>query len=194
MTEQPGSAGTELMEGIKKNSGMVITIGVVLLIFGILAIASPFVAGLSIAITIGILLILGGLAQLFFAFTASSFGKGIWIFILGALTVFIGIAMVGQPDAALATLTLFLAAYFIVEGIFEIIWAFQIKPVKGWGWTLFSGIISLLLGIMIWRQFPLSGVWAIGTLVGIKLIFSGWMMIAFGGAAKSVVKDVQAAI
>jgi len=194
MTEQTGSAGTELMERVKQNSGMVITIGVVMLIFGILAIASPFVAGLSIAITIGILLIMGGLAQLFFAFTASSFGKGIWVFILGALTVFIGIAMVGQPDAALATLTLFLAAYFIVEGIFEIIWAFQIKPVKGWGWTLFSGIISLLLGIMIWRQFPLSGAWAIGTLVGIKFIFTGWTMIAFGGAAKSVAKDVQAEV
>jgi uncharacterized membrane protein HdeD (DUF308 family) len=194
MTEQPGSAGTELMERVKQNSGMVITIGVVLLIFGILAIASPFVAGLSIAITIGILLIMGGLAQLFFAFTATSFGKGIWVFVLGALTVFIGVAMVSQPDAALATLTLFLAAYFIVEGIFEMIWAFQVKPVKGWGWTLFSGIISLLLGIMIWRQFPLSGAWAIGTLVGIKLIFSGWMMIAFGGAAKSAAKDVQSAV
>ena len=194
MTEQPGSAGTELMERVKQNSGTVITIGVVLLIFGILAIASPLVAGLSIAITIGILLILGGIGQLFFAFTASSFGKGIWNFVLGTLTVLIGIAMVAQPDAALATLTLFLAAYFIVIGIFEIIWAFQVKPVKGWGWTLFSGIISLLLGIMIWSEFPLSGVWAIGTLVGIKLIFSGWMMIAFGGAAKSVVKDVEAAV
>ena len=173
---------------------MVITIGIILLIFGTLAIISPFVAGLSIAITIGILLILGGIGQLFFAFNASSFGKGILVFILGALTVLIGIAMISQPDAALATLTLFLAAYFIVEGIFEIIWAFQIKPVKGWGWTLFSGIISLLLGIMIWRQFPLSGAWAIGTLVGIKLIFTGWMMIAFGGAAKSVAKDVQSAV
>ncbi len=194
MTEQLGSAGTELMEGIKKNSGMVITIGVVLLIFGILAMASPLVAGLSIAITIGVLLILAGISQLFFAFTASSFGRGIWIFILGALTVLIGIAMVGQPKAALATLTLFLAAYFIVEGIFEIIWAFQIKPVKNWGWTLFSGIISLLLGIMIWRQFPLSGAWAIGILVGIKLIFSGWTLIAFGAAGKSVAKDVETAV
>ena len=73
MSEQIGSAGTELMERIKKNSGMVITIGVVLLIIGILAIASPFVAGLSIAITIGILLIMGGIGQLFFAFTATSF-------------------------------------------------------------------------------------------------------------------------
>ena len=194
MTEQLGDAGKELLEGVKQNSGMVITLGVILLIIGTLAIFSPLVAGLSIAITVGVLLIVGGISQLFFAFKATSFGRGIWVFILGALTVFIGIAMVGQPDAALATLTLFLAAYFIVEGIFEIIWAFQIKPVKNWGWTLFSGIISLLLGIMIWRQFLLSGAWAIGILVGIKLIFSGWTLIAFGAAAKSVSKDVEAAV
>ena len=193
MTEQIGSVEHEFLDRVKQNSGMVITLGVLLVIIGTLAMLSPLVAGLSIAITIGVLLILGGISQLFFAFKAGSFGKGIWLFILGALTVIIGIAMISQPKAALATLTLFLAAYFIVEGIFEIIGAFQIKPIKGWGMTLFSGILSLLLGIMIWSQFPLSGAWAIGILVGIKLIFSGWMLIAFGGAAKGVAKDVETA-
>ena len=193
MTDQLDSAQTELLERIKQNTGMVITLGVILLIVGTAAMFSPLVAGLSIAITVGILLILGGISQLFFAFKAGSFGKGIWIFILGLLTVIIGIAMISQPKAALATLTLFLAAYFIVEGIFEIIGAFQIKPIKGWGWTLFSGIISLLLGMMIWNQLPLSGAWAIGILVGIKLIFSGWMLIALGSAAKNTAKDIEAA-
>lgn len=194
MTEQLDSAQTELIDRFKQNSGMVITLGIVLLLIGILAIASPLVAGLSIAFSIGILLILGGISQLFFAFKAGTAGKGVLTFILGALTVIIGFVMISQPGAALATLTLFLAAYFIVEGIFEIIWAFQIKPVKGWGWTLFSGLISLLLGIMIWRQFPLSGAWAIGILVGIKLFFTGWMMIALGIAAKSVAKDIETAV
>ena len=193
MTEQLGSTEKEFLDRVKQNSGLVMTLGVILLIVGTLAIFSPLVAGLSIAISIGILLILGGVSQLFFAFKAGSFGKGIWTFILGLLTVIIGVVMISQPGTALATLTLFLAAYFIVEGIFEIIGAFQIKPVKGWGWTLFSGILSLLLGIMIWRQFPLSGAWAIGILVGIKMIFSGWMLIAFGSAAKQVAKDVEPA-
>jgi uncharacterized membrane protein HdeD (DUF308 family) len=193
MMEQLDSAQSELLDRIKQNTGMVMTIGIVMLIIGVLSIASPLVAGLSIAITIGVLLILGGVGQLFFAFKAGSAGKGVLTFVLAVLTVLIGIAMVSQPDAALATLTLFLAAYFAVEGIFEIIWAFQLKPVKGWGLTLFSGIISLLLGIMIWRQFPLSGAWAIGTLVGIKLIFTGWMMIGLSSAAKNAAKDIEAA-
>jgi uncharacterized membrane protein HdeD (DUF308 family) len=193
MTDQLDSAQSELLDRIKQNTGMVMTIGIVMLIIGVLSIASPLVAGLSIAITIGVLLILGGVGQLFFAFKAGSAGKGVLTFVLAVLTVLIGIAMVSQPNAALATLTLFLAAYFVVEGIFEIIWAIQLKPVKGWGLTLFSGIISLLLGIMIWGQFPLSGAWAIGTLVGIKLIFTGWMMIGLSSAAKNAAKDIEAA-
>ena len=190
MSDQFGSIGTELIERIKHNAGMVIAIGVVLLIVGILALASPFVAGLSVAIVVGALLLVGGIAQLVFAFQAGSFGEGLLTFILGALTVVAGAIVIAQPGVGLATLTLFLAAYFIIEGIFEAIWAFQIKPVSGWGWSLFSGIVSLLLGIMIWAQFPLSGAWAVGVLVGIKLIFSGWTLIVLGGVARSRAKGM----
>ena len=146
-----------------------------------------------LAIVVGALLLVGGIAQLVFAFQAGSFGEGLLTFILGALTVVAGAIVIAQPGVGLATLTLFLAAYFIIEGIFEAIWAFQIKPVSGWGWSLFSGIVSLLLGIMIWSQFPLSGAWAVGVLVGIKLIFSGWTLIILGGAARSRAKEMVGA-
>ena len=92
--------------------------------------------------------------------------------------------MVSRPGAALVTLTLFLAAYFVVDGIFEIIEAFDLKPIQGWGWMLFGGIVSILLGIMIWRQWPVSGAWAIGILFGIKLIFAGWAMVGIGTAGR----------
>jgi uncharacterized membrane protein HdeD (DUF308 family) len=55
--------------------------------------------------------------------------------------------------------------------------AFILKPGTGWGWLLFGGIVSILLGIIIWRQFPLSGVFAIGILFGIKLFFNGLLMV-----------------
>ena len=194
MSDQFGSIGTELVERIKHHTGMVITVGVVLLIVGILALASPFVAGLSVAFVVGVLLLIGGIAQLVFAFQAGSFGEGLLAFLLGALTVAAGGIVIAQPGVGLATLTLFLAAYFIIEGIFEAIWAFQIKPVSGWGWSLFSGIVSLLLGIMIWRQFPLSGAWAVGVLVGIKLMFSGWTLIVLGGVARSRAKGAAGAV
>jgi len=92
--------------------------------------------------------------------------------------------LLGRPVFALLSLTILLAAYFFVAGIFEIVFAFQLKPEKGWGWMLTSGAMSLLLGIMIWRQWPVSGAWAIGILVGIKLLFAGMTMISVGSAAR----------
>ena len=85
----------------------------------------------------------------------------------------------------------FLAMYLIFSGISEAIMAFQVKPNAGWGWALFSGIMSVILGAMIWSQFPLSGAWAIGILIGARLIFSGWTLFMFGMTARSAAKDMS---
>jgi uncharacterized membrane protein HdeD (DUF308 family) len=97
-----------------------------------------------------------------------------------------------QPLEGLASITLFLSAYFIVTGIFELVGAIQIRPAAGWSWMLFNAIVTLLLGLMIWRQFPLSGAWAVGVLFGAKLIFSGTSLIIIGRAVRGAAKDVAA--
>ena len=74
--------------------------------------------------------------------------------------------------------------YLIFPGIFEVMMAFQIRPVKGWGGVVFSGILSMLLGFMIWKQFPLSGAWAIGILMGICLFFNGLSLVMLGLAVR----------
>ena len=107
------------------------------------------------------------------------------------LSIVAGGYMVSQPIAALATLTLFLAAYFVASGVVQIIGAFGAKPEPGWGWLLFGGVVSMILGVMIWRQFPLSGVWALGTLVGVQFLMSGWTLIAVGGMAKRAADVAQ---
>lgn len=89
-------------------------------------------AGLSIALAVGALLILGGIAQLVFVFHSGSLGQGLLTFALGALSVVIGGIMFAQPGVGLATLTLMLAAYFVVEGIFEMIWAFGNEQPPAW--------------------------------------------------------------
>ena len=94
--------------------------------------------------------------------------------------------------ALMVPITLFLSAYFIVTGIFELVGAIQIRPAAGWGWMLFNAIVTLLLGLMIWRQFPLSGAWAVGVLFGAKLIFSGTSLIIIGRAVRGAAKDVVA--
>jgi uncharacterized membrane protein HdeD (DUF308 family) len=185
------NAETGLLDIIKRSAGLILAIGFLLGILGILAIASPLATGLSIAVAVGLLLIAGGIGQLFFSFKAGSFGAGLLIFLLGSQRVLIGVLMVAQPVFGLASLTLLLAIYFAVEGIFEIAWAFQLKPADGWGWALFGGVASLLLGLAIWREFPLSGAWAVGVFVGIKLLFSGTTLVSLGGGVRSVAKYVQ---
>jgi len=84
-----------------------------------------------------------------------------------------------------------LAVYFAVDGVFQILWAFRLRPIKGWGWALFSGIVSLALGVMIWRQFPVSGVWAVGTLAGIQMVFGGSSVASVCAAARGAAKDAS---
>ena len=114
------------------------------------------------------------------------------MFVIGLMSAVAGGYMLARPGMALATITIVLAAYFIVDGVFEIIWAFRLRPIKGWGWTLFSGIVALALGVMIWRQFPVSGVWAVGTLAGIHLLFGGSSLASVCRAARSAVLSGRA--
>ena len=86
-------------------------------------------------------------------------------------------------------LTIILGIYFVVYGICEIAASFQLRPESGWGWVLFGRIVSILLGIMIWRQFPLLGAWAIGILLRIKLFFVDLIMVTGGSVVRSAAAE-----
>ncbi len=102
-----------------------------------------------------------------------------------------GISSAVRPLMGLATLALLLAAYFLVDGICEIIVAFKMKPESGWGWMLFGGIVAMLLGIMIWRQWPISGAWAIGVLVGVHMLLAGFALIVLGSGARRIASAIE---
>ncbi len=174
-----------LVESIRKDAGTAQWVGIVMIIAGILSLMAPLGAGLSIAMLTGALMLVGGIGQLFVVFRAGSFGEGLLLAILAFMGIIAGGYMLLQPAAGLAVLTLFLAAYFMATGVIEIFGAFGARPAQGWGWLLICGISSLLLGAMIWLQFPISGVWAIGVLVGVRLLISGWTLTAIARAAKA---------
>lgn len=179
----------------KRNAGWLIFLGAVSVIVGMMAIGSPMVAGASVSIVIGFFLLAAGISQLVGAFKAGSFGSGILGFLGGALTTFAGLVMFMRPVVGLKMLTLLLALYLIFDGISGIVLGLRVRALgSGWGWLVMSGALGLLLGILIYRQWPLSGVWAIGTLVGIHLLFRGWSFIAIGMAARSGLSEAQEAI
>ena len=180
------SNGTWIEEA-KKNTGLLIFLGALTVVFGCIAIGAPLITGVAVSIVVGALLFIAGIAQVVHAFKSGQWGTGILGTLIGALGVIAGLLMMFRPVMGLLTITLMLAIYFIVDGIFEIIASFKIKPDSGWGWVLFNGIIALLLGLMIWRQWPVSGAWAVGLLVGIHILFSGFSMIFLGTGARKVV-------
>ena len=104
-----------------------------------------------------------------------------------------GVFLLARPLIGLAALTMVLAAFFFADGIIEVVYAFKLRPVKGWGWMLFSGIVAGLLGVLIMYQWPVSGAWAIGVLVGVRLIFTGWSVIALGSFARGAIDEVESA-
>jgi uncharacterized membrane protein HdeD (DUF308 family) len=177
-----------IAHAVKQDAGLLMVIGIITVILGVLSIMAPLITGVAIAVLVGILLLAGGFMRTLFAFRCKTWGKGLLTFVLGLLAFLCGLVMLTRPILGLTSLTLVLAVYFIVDGLFEVAGGLQLKPVNGWGWMLFGGIVSILLGLMIWRQWPVSGAWAIGILVGIKLLLAGWEMVGLGMAARAVVK------
>jgi len=188
MTTGTEETDQETLGAIKRHAGLGMAIGIAIAIAGVLSVLSPFIAGLSVTIAVGVMLIVAGVSRLFLAFKMGSFKVGLLVFVLGALSLATGGYLVSRPDIGLSALTLFVAVYFVLDGVFEIIWSFRLRPIEGWGWSLLSGIAALALGIVVWRQFPVSGKWAVGVTVGVHMILAGSALALLSRAARNAAK------
>jgi uncharacterized membrane protein HdeD (DUF308 family) len=175
----------------KKNAGWLVALGVLTVIAGVLAMGSPLISGMSVSVLVGITMAIAGVARTIGAFQAGSFGQGALAFIGGILTFVAGLILAARPGIGVATLTLLLGGYLLVDGISGALLAFHVRPAKGWGWMLFSAAMGVLLGFLLLREWPLSGLWAVGTLVGINLLLTGFTIISIGSAARSLAKKVS---
>ena len=130
-------------------------------------------AGLAVNIVVAWLLLFSGAMHLVFAWYTRTVGAAVWEVLLGLVYATIGIYLLAQPVAGLVALTLALAIYLFLEAVLEFMaWGFM-RRLPGAGWLLFDGVVTLILAVMIWRTWPLSTEWAIGTLVGVSMLFSG---------------------
>ena len=179
------------MEQAKKNAGLLIFLGFLTVIFGVVAVSAPLITGVAVAVFVGLLLLGSGAAQVVHAIKSGQWGTGFWGTVIGLLGMVAGLIMIFRPMVGLVTMTLILAAYFLVDGVSEIIAALKMKPDQGWGWVFFNGIVAVLLGFMVWRQWPVSGAWAIGLLVGIHILLTGWTMIILGTGARRVTDRIE---
>lgn len=171
----------------KESLGWLTALSVLMIIAGILAIVVPPAAGIAVAILVGWLLVFSGGAHFAFAWRTRSAGGFLWEGLLGILYIAVGAYILLHPVAGLASLTLALAIYLFVEGILEFALSLLLRPMPGSSWILLDGIITLILAVMIWRTWPSSTEWVIGTLVGISMLFSGVTRLMLCSAARRVV-------
>jgi uncharacterized membrane protein HdeD (DUF308 family) len=145
--------------------------------------ASPLVAGASVMMVIGVLMLVAGAFTGMLAFGVGAFGRGIWLLLLALLMLWAGWLIATRPLEALVSVTLFLAAYFALSGLVEIVAALGAAGAPGRGWMIVSGLVSVLLGVSLWRHFPASAAVAVGVLFGLRLLFQGMWLFSVGMAA-----------
>ena len=164
----------------QKHARWSIAIGMLEVMLGLLAIGAPFVAGMAAVIFVGALLLVSGVARVIRVVMAQSFGQGALALLAGVLAIGCGVLVLGQPLLSLGALTLILAAYFVVEGIGCLVLSSKVRPHSAWRWLLLDGIVTTILAFVIVAQWPLSSVWALGTLVGIDIFVTGAVAISIG--------------
>jgi uncharacterized membrane protein HdeD (DUF308 family) len=147
--------------------------GALLIVFGLAAITLPFVAAIAVNALVAWLIVLAGAVHLILGFRAHSAGSLIWKLLVGLAYLAFGIYLFTHPVTGIASLALVLASLFLLEGLFDIVLFFNLRPLPGSSMVLVDAIITLVLAGMIYAQWPSSASWAIGTLVGVSMLVSG---------------------
>src|SRR6202163_4566918 len=158
---------------VRQASTLSIVWGVLLIVFGMVAIGSPFLAAVAVNLVIPWLIVLAGVVHSLLPFRAHGAGSMIWKLLVGLAYVFFGAYLLLHPLLGVASLTLVLASLFLIEGVLDVVLYFNLRPARGAGWVLFDGLVTLLLALFIGFHWPSSSAWAIGTLVGVSMIMSG---------------------
>jgi uncharacterized membrane protein HdeD (DUF308 family) len=171
------------LANFQKNRGWFLSLGILLIIVGTLAIIYDVAATLISVLFFGWLLIIVGAVEAIQSFWQPKWGGFFMHLIVGILAAVVGFNLVTSPAAGALVLTLIMAVYFIVIGIIRSITAISMR-FPSWGWVLFSGVITFILGILIKNQWPISGLWVIGLFIGIDMICSGWSYVMLALAVK----------
>jgi uncharacterized membrane protein HdeD (DUF308 family) len=172
---------TEAADRVRRFWGWFLFLGILQIVAGTVAVGFAFSATLVSVVTLGVLLLISAGGQIVASVLARDWGGFFLFLLLGVLYAVAGIMMIRQPLVAAESLTLMLAAAFLIGGMFRVIVAL-IERFPSWGWVLFNGVVTVILGVLIWRQWPSSGLWVLGMFVGIDLIMNGvtWSVLAVG--------------
>lgn len=174
----------DAIEKLKAAWGWLIAIGIISLIGGFLSFANPVQATLAVDYIAGFMFMLVGIAQIVQAFSTRGTGDFVWTLGVGILTLLVGVALVGNPVAGAVSLTILVAILLILLGGAKIAYSMSMRPAAGWGWITVSGVLSVVLGIIIFAEFPWAATSVLGLFLGVELTFNGVALLMTGLALR----------
>jgi len=179
----PANVVADELQTLGKFRPWFLVMGVAMVVLGTVAIAWACIAEITVAATwlFGFLLLASGFAEIINSFWVSRWSGTLIHLLIGVLYTLVGFMIIDQPETAAVQLTLLIAIFLMIGGIFRVVFAVSERFV-GWGWVLLNGGITFMLGLLIYKQWPASSLWVIGLFVGIELIINGWtwIMLWFG--------------
>ncbi|MDB5386088.1 MAG: uncharacterized protein JWM11_1734 [Planctomycetaceae bacterium] len=173
---------------LRKRSGWILGLGVLLVVLGTLALATSIFWTLVTMIFIGWLMIFGGIMQTLHAFTFKAWAGFFLDLLMGIFYTIVGLMVVAHPGATALALTLMIAMLLIIGGIFRVAAAIAMR-FPNTIWMLIHGAINVALGVIILPDWPVSGLWVIGTFIGIDMLFNGWSLIMLSLTLKNLPKS-----
>jgi uncharacterized membrane protein HdeD (DUF308 family) len=171
---------------LRHAAGWSIAWSILLILFGVLALALPLATTIAFAMIAGWLLVFSGAVQVVHAFQSKGIGHVVWKLFVALLYVVIGFYFLAYPLMGMVTMTLILAFFFFGEGLMDVVEYIQNRKLKGAGWILVDGIVTLLLGVMIWRHWPASSLVVFGILIGISMIMTGLTRLMISISARKL--------
>ena len=169
---------------LHRNWGWMVAFGVLLSLAGFVALGSVFLATITSILIVGIAMIVSGVVEIIHGFAMRSWKKFFLWILIGALYIFAGFCVVQNPLLAATFFTLLLGAGLVASGLVRSVLAFQLPLDSPRVLVFFSGILSLVIGAIILKQWPSSSLWLIGTLLGVDLLFAGFSWIGVGFTLK----------
>lgn len=167
-----------------------LVLGVLLMVSGVAALTYPFLASVATVTVLGVALLLSGIATIVASFWAGRWSATLLQLLVGIFYAVVGFMVMDAPVTATVSLTLVVAAMFIIIGILRSVAALTIRFPQ-WGWALLSGALTTLVGLVIYKNLPETALWAIGTLVGINLLFDGWYWVMLSLAVRRLARHLS---
>jgi uncharacterized membrane protein HdeD (DUF308 family) len=178
------------VDNIRHRWGWLLVLGISMVILGTIALFITPAATLGTVLVLGWLLVVSGIVEAIHSFSVRRW-SGIFLHLIGGiLGVLVGLLVVTHPVAGALAWTLLFASFFTVIGLFRLIAAIRLK-FPNWGWAVFDGAVTLLLGLLLSIDWPGSGIWFLGFAVGISLLLRGWSYVMFAIAIRSSPRRVE---